>query len=315
MWLKRYRTMMLNGLSVAIGDPFFLVLHLTVLLLIALLGVIPGFTHGEHMTVLRDQCQALIFIIGCLCVCFGLIRVLTDDIRRGAGPVLRSRPIGAQTIIYGKWCGVVAGVTLLYGSAVIGYLWISEVAFDDEYLNTTSLAIYLGIIGSALLIGAIRHYLLGGSYVFHTNYLLIAALGVAFAARVAIRGQGYFDWPGLQSSVILLFAVVSFAAFMAPIAVIADSAVVLAMGVVVFLLGLVTEHVANVVVRADYANVAFKALLPNWQNFWVADRLGAGEAVPLGFLAACGLHALLFALFYTTLATVLYERMETTEHV
>ncbi len=53
-----------NTVRITVGDPFFLVLHLSVTTLTALLGAIPGFTYGEHIRLLRDQCLALQFLVG-----------------------------------------------------------------------------------------------------------------------------------------------------------------------------------------------------------------------------------------------------------
>ena len=234
MWLKQFIAITINSTRVVIGDAFFLVLHVTALLLIALLAAIPGFTYGEHLRLLRDQCQALLFMIGCLTITFGLIRTLTDDLRRGTGSILMSRPLGAFCLISGKWAGVIMTLLILKISLVTSYLWISEVAYDAEFLNISSMVFYLSTIAIALGFSAIRHYLFGGSYVYFTNFFLAALIIILFATRVIIRGPSFFDWHGAQSGIILFFGQIAFSSFLLPVAILADSVVVLGVAIVIF---------------------------------------------------------------------------------
>ena len=76
-WIKQTWAIFKNALKLILNDPFSLILHLSLLLLFLLLSAIPGFTYGEHMKLLRDQCHSLLFLMGCLIVTFSMIRILT----------------------------------------------------------------------------------------------------------------------------------------------------------------------------------------------------------------------------------------------
>ena len=310
MWMRQFKAVMGNAAKVVIGDPFFLILHLTGLLLLALLAAIPGFTYGEHMKLLRDQAQALIFLIGCLAVAFGFIRSITDDLRRGAGSTLMSRPLGIVCLISGKWTGVVVSVLVMQISLVVGYLWISEIAFDAEFLNANSMILYLFAVVIALGLSALRHYLFGGSYAFHANLILSGVMLCVLTTRVFLKGYTYFDWYGCESGIILFLGLVAFSGILLPVAIIVDSAMVLGIGVAIFFFGLVSEYIITQVFNSGVLNTGLRSIIPNWQYYWVADRLGEGHTVPLGYVTSCGIQSVGIVLVYLVIAVVLYERME-----
>ncbi len=310
MWLRQYRAIVRNSFIVTLGDPFYLILHLTALFLIALLGCVPGFTYGEHMQLYRDQCQALIFIIGCLGITFGIIRAVTDDLRRGAGSILLSRPIGPTCLIFGKWSGVFISIVLLHISELSGYLWISEVTSNSDFLNLPSLILYLSIIIAALLVSAGRHFLFNGSYVFYANIILSCLLVLGIIIKVVIQGNNHFDWLGLQSGAVLLFGIIVFSSLILPVAVAADSVMVLGIGIIVFFFGLISEYLINIILLNKSLSLLGKAIVPNWQIFWVSDRLGEGLSIPIDFYGTCAIQAFAFLCIYVIIATILYERME-----
>ncbi len=310
MWLRQYRAIVRNSFIVTLGDPFYLILHLTALLLIALLGCVPGFTYGEHMQLYRDQCQALIFMIGCLGITFGFTRAITDDIRRGAGSILLSRPISPTCLILGKWSGVFISIILLHISELAGYLWISEAASNPEYLNLPSLIIYLSIIIVALLVSAGRHFVFNGSYVFYANIILSCLIVLGIVMKIVIQDNHLFDWLGLQSGAILLFAVIVFSSLMLPVAVTADSVIVLSIGIIAFFFGLISEYLINIILLNNPLSIFIKAIVPNWQIFWVSDRLGEGLDIPINFYGTCAIQSIAFLCICVTIAITLYERTE-----
>ena len=314
MWFKQYIVIVINSVRVVVGDAFFLVLHLTALLMVALLAAIPGFTYGEHIRLLRDQCQALIFMVACLTITFGFIRVLTDDFRRGTGSILMSRPVGAFCLISGKWTGVILSVVIMMVSLSVSYLWMSEVSYDVEVLNMGSMIFYLATIVIALGISALRHYLFGGSYGFSANVVLAALLVVVFLTRVLTKGHNYFDWHGCQSSIILFFGLMAFSAFLLPVAIVFDSVMVLIFAVIIFLFGLVSEYFVTMVFSSGVANIISKFLLPNWQYYWIADRIGDGQPIPLGYLTSCSAQAVCLSIVCMIIAVFIYESKEVETH-
>ncbi len=262
------------------------------------------------MKLLRDQSQALLFLIGCLGIIFGYIRVITDDIRRGAGPILMSRPIGSFCLIAGKWAGIASSIILLHVSGLVSYLLVSEISYDSDFLNTSCLVLYFATIGAGLMLSGIRHYVLRGSYVFYANLILVSLLCLLLLVRVSSSGSDFFDWRGIESGIMIAGGILAFSAVLLPVAVIADSAVVLTIGIIVFLFGLISEYLISTSLGPGIVTNVIKSILPNWQYYWVADRLVDNQHVPLGYFGICGIQSFAFVIMFIIIATVLYDRLE-----
>ncbi len=310
MWIKRLIAITNHAFRITIADPFYQVLFIAMVVVELLLGVLPGFTTHEHMRMLRDQSLALLFLLGCLTLTYSSIRVITDDIRQGGGAVLRSRPVGAFCAILGKWLGIIMSLILLYFTGLIVYLWISEIAAESDYLNQQSLICLILTLLVGLTAGALRHYLWGGSYGFYSNLLVAGLLIAVFVIRLFIIGLEGFDWPGFNAGIILLFGLIAFSGIMLPIAVVADSALVLAAGLSIFLFGLISDYLINLSMPFEMLRQIVKAVLPNWQLYWMSDRIGDNLSIPGSYYFYSGAQSLLFLTVYLIVAVIIYDRME-----
>ena len=103
-----------NAFKVCASDPFYLVISLSSVVLMPLAASMPSIGPDEHMRLVRDQTHSILFICGALAGVFGLIRVVTDDIRRGAGSILMSRPLNPLVLVSGKLFGVLLCVAILF---------------------------------------------------------------------------------------------------------------------------------------------------------------------------------------------------------
>ncbi|MCM8538118.1 MAG: hypothetical protein NE334_19400 [Lentisphaeraceae bacterium] len=309
MWFKQLNAVFKNAFKVGASDPFYLVISLALVLLMALAASMPSIGDAEHTRMVRDQTHSIIFICGALAGAFGLIRVVTDDIRRGAGAILMSRPISGTVLILGKLLGVLACVAILVTTGAAAYLWISEIAHDHEFLNTQSLVIYIVAIILALCSGAARQYMFGSNFSLYTSLSLcvLMLLGVGF--RVAISGKGDFDFLGLQSCLLLFMALVTFCATVQVLAVIADSALVFGGAIIVFFLGLISTYLTTNLLGDSFGQV-IGAILPNWQLFWILESIGLGQNVSISYFVGCAVQMLLYVGLYVMASISLFERTE-----
>ncbi|GEM_PF-4710527 len=307
MIVKQSISVTKNTVRQLLADPFFLVLHLGLITLLVLLGEMPGFTYGEHTRLLRDQCQSLIFILGCLGGCFLLIRAVTDELRRGAAPELRSRPILPFVLITGKWTGCAICLLLFCVTGQSGFAWVSQVATETGEIDQLALLMLPGLVLLVLIGAAIWQGVFGGSFVLPANFAI--AVAVLLGAVIRTLLGSHTDMTGVQSGVFLVPAMLIFLAILLPVAVLWDSPVVFGCGLAVFFLGLIT----NASVTADLSGTAgmvIGGVLPDWQLFWLTDFLADGGMITGAFVVDCVLRVLFFMLLCLPLATLLYERQE-----
>ena len=57
-------------------------------------------------------------------------------------------------------------------------------------------------------------------------------------------------------------------------------------------------------------NIVFKLLLPNWQYYWVADRVGEGHSVPIAYFISCAIQAIGLSIVWMIIAVMVYENKE-----
>ena len=306
MFSKQFKAVFKNSFTVCAGDPFFLVINLSMVALMLVASAMPSIGN-ESLRLIRDQTHSIIFICGALAGTMGLIRVITDDIRRGAGAILMSRPVSGTVLISGKLCGVLACVGIMFISGSSAYLWITEIHFEEE-INLTSTIVFVVAVLFALGLGAARQYMFGSNFSKYTSCALAVCLvfGVCFRYMAGVKSQ--FDFNGLNSLFLLYLAIISFASVITVLAVIADSAMVLTGAIIVFFFGLISEYLLTKSLGS--VGEVISSIIPNWQNFWILEQLGIGKAVPTNYYFTCAAQSLLTAGFFITLAILFFERAE-----
>ncbi|MBO4630668.1 MAG: hypothetical protein J5858_01960, partial [Lentisphaeria bacterium] len=79
---------------------------------------------------------------------------------------------------------------------------------------------------------------------------------------------------------------------------------------VIFLLGLVSKFFVLQWVGDGLFGSFLRALLPNWQYFWMADPLAARQVIPFSYLLWALLYVLLYIAFWTLLAMAFFNTRE-----
>ena len=309
MWPKQFKAIYKNAFKVCASDPFYLVISLASVILMVLAASMPSLGEEEHLRLVRDQTHSILFICGALAGAFGLIRVVTDDLRRGAGSILMSRPINPAILMAGKLFGVLICVGVLFLTGSFAYLWVSEIAKNNEELDTLSLILYLVAIILSVVAGAIRQYLFGSNFSLCSSLSLCALMLIGVGIRLTITETRWFDFQGLQSILLLFLAVASFCATVQVVAVLADSAMVLGTAIILFFFGLISSYLTTKFLGGDFGQL-ISSILPNWQNYWILEALGQGEKIPLQYFLQITFQTAIYVGMYTVISTALFERTE-----
>ena len=309
MWLKQFKAVYKNSFKVSTSDPFYLVINLAVILLMVTAASMPSLGEDEHLRLVRDQTHSILFICASLAGVFGLIRVVTDDLRRGAGAILMSRPLGSFTLISGKLLGVVSCVGILFITGAASYLWVSEITHSNQSIDSLSLTFYIGVIVVALIAGGARQYLFGSNFILSSSVCLCMLMILGVALRIAFVNNAKFDFIGLQSLALLFLAVAAFCSTVLTFAVVADSAIVLGVGIVTFFFGLISPYLSLSLLGGSVGQIA-TFVLPNWQIYWVLEALGQGKVVPVAYFGQIFIQTSFYMGMYIVLSTMLFERIE-----
>ena|GEM_PF-1113607 len=317
-WLQQYGALSRNAFVVALGSPFSLVLALTILSVQAFLGALPFFTFGEQLRLVRDQSLALCLLGGCLAAGLGAAIVFVEDIRNGAAPVVMSRPVSGFCFVAGKWSGLVLSLAVIHSLASVGCLWLTKITASAETLDSAGLSLYVGAVVVALVVMAVKHYLLGGCYVWQANVALVVCFLLAFSADLGLgqftaegaHGFGGVDWQTGKACLQVFFCLVVFSGVMALLATVADVGLLLTGAVLVFFCGMLSETAIRSLLGNGLPATFARVVLPNWQLYWVNDTLAEGRAVPWAYVMRSSVHAFCYCLVALVVATWFFRRHE-----
>jgi hypothetical protein len=309
-----------NAFSVLLGDPFILILHLCLAVGTGVIACLPAFAFSEHLRLLRDQTLALTFLGGALAATLGAAKTVGEEGRKGMTPLIMSRPVSPGAYLVGKWLGLAAALFLLLLSATTAYLWASRIAHfnhNTERLGLIALAacIVLPLVGAGL-----NHFLRRGCFARQAN---IALAGTLVAGLLAVNLWGYEgvaqlrygslpDWPTALAYLYLLLALLTYSAILVAIAVSADLSVLMGASAVIFFVGLLAEYLIDTLIPGPAIGGIFRVFLPNWQLFWIAERLADSGPPPISHLLSAALHALGQALLYLLVGQSWLRRRELT---
>jgi len=313
-WLKQYGAVSRNCLVVALGSPFALIMLVAILVVEVILTCLPFFTFGDQLRLIRDQSLALCLIGGCLTCALGACQLVVDDIRRGAVPVMMSRPLSPICLVLGKWTGLTGAVLLILFNASIACLWLTRIGAHSEFLNVPALAQYILAVLVPVLVVGVRHYLVGGCYPLQACTAISICFPLVFFAHVLLAAGGIggagVDWGTGAACLMTAFAMVSYSGIMVLLGVAADSGLVMGLGILVFFCGVLSEYVIRVVAGGGWLASVLRALVPNWQLFWMADALAAGKKIPTAYVVLGGFYVMLVIGFLGLVAVVLFWNRE-----
>lgn len=256
--------------------PFFGLVLVGGLLLAALLPALDYLSFLEKRRLVADSLLALLWAAGAVTAGLGAGAVVGDDLRRGAAPLVWTKPLGRPLWLVGRWAGLAAALTLLWLLFGTATLWGSRIAYHDYWPDWYAVGRLLTVVATGLLVGGLAHLRFGRSYAQALALALILLLPLGFVAlgEVGFRGHGREGWTlvdlDLLQPVLLALPALWLGAAVAVLAALALEAVpALAATVAVLLAGLWLSGPTPWPVRL---------LVPGFGSLWLAGEWPAAEA-------------------------------------
>jgi hypothetical protein len=259
--------------------------------------------------------------LSCMLV-FGLVLAVTTagsavaaEIRRGTAAAIIGKPVSRGVFIVSKWLGI-CGVLLIFwlgitsatllaerGSAHFVMPEVAEQAGDDcdvgHHVDTLTRTLAFCGVGAAMLFAALRHYF--GRRRFGVNaFVGVAVSQMCVAAlcgfynrfgRFHLQWKPELDWRILAAALLVLFALMLFAALATALATRLQTGPVLAVCVLVLVIGLAGDSFAHGAGLLSWRGL-LAGLLPDIQHFWMCDALAHGGRIAWSYVAEAALYAL-----------------------
>lgn len=296
-----------------IRQPVFLLLTTSSAVFCIFLASIPYFAMGDDPKLAKDSVLAVMLLAGLLGAVLCASASLAREIRAGTALAVLAKPVGRAQFLLAKYAGLAAALAVLTYVNLLAALLSSRMAYD-AYGDTDWLALWIfyGAVALAYAMGGFANYFLRRPFVSDAVLSLVVMATLAFIVINFLDKEGKpqpfavdIDWRMAQASILILLALLILAALALVCSTRLEIISTLAICSAAFLVGLMSDYLLSGRVKDGswWASILY-TLIPNWQNFWVADALVEGKTIPwsyvgktMGYAAAYVGAALMAGLF------------------
>jgi len=281
---------------------------------------------SEDGRLARDSGLSCMLVFGLVLAVTTAGSALAAEITRGTAAAIIGKPVSRVTFIVSKWLGI-CGVLLIFWLGICAATLLAERGSahfvmpefcehegqasgcgcdspgHETDLLTRTLAI--GGVGVAMLFAALRHYFgrrrfgVSAFIGVTVSQLCVAALCGFYTRfgqlRLLRKGIAPYvpelDWRILSAALLVLFALLLFAALATALATRLQTGPVLAVCVLVLVVGLAGDAFTMGAGVTSWRGL-LSGLLPDIQHFWMCDALAHGGRIAWSYVVEAGLYAL-----------------------
>ncbi|MCL1919763.1 MAG: hypothetical protein FWG50_01590 [Kiritimatiellaeota bacterium] len=290
---------------------------------------------SEDGRLARDSGLSCMLVFGLVLAVTTAGSAVAAEITRGTAAAIIGKPVSRVTFVVSKWlgiCGVllifwlgICAATLLAERGSYHFVMPDECAHEDpgvtcaccespgHQMDTVTLTLGICGVGAAMLLAALRHYFK------RRRFGVSAFVGVAVSQLCVAGLCGFYsrfgnlrmmrpdtaaylpdlDWRILPAALLVLFALMLFAALATALATRLPTGPVLAVCVLALVLGLAGDSFAAGAGLASWRGL-LAGLVPDIQHFWMCDALAHGGRIAWPYVAEAAVYALsCCALFLT----------------
>ncbi len=306
-------------------QPVSLLLFVTAL---ACMGMSPLFllhNFGESGKIVRDGALALHMFLGFMLAGYSSCSVMAREIRSGTASAVLSKPVGRELFFLAKYAGVVV-VVLFFSLCATGGTLLAEKACEKFYFSSRLVGYYVdnttGVLlllcpGAACLIGAFVNVVRKRPFVTAALssagvLMLLLVVGACFINEMG-RPQSFYclyDLRLIKASLLICAGLTVVAAIALLLAVRLNTVQAMTALTIIFLLGWVSHYFFGRNADASVAASLLYGLLPDWQHFWMGDRLSDEGVIPTSYAVRAVCYAATYSLAILTAGAALFSNSE-----
>ena len=276
-----------------VRQPVFLLLTTSSAVFCIFLASIPYFAMGDDPKLAKDSVLAVMLLAGLLGAVLCASASLAREIRAGTALAVLAKPVGRAQFLLAKYAGLAGALAVLTYVNLLAALLSSRMAYDS-YGDTDWLAlgIFYGAIVLAYGMGGFANYFLRRPFVSDAVLSVVLMATLAFVVINFLDKEGKsqpfaagIDWRMAQASILILLALLILAALALVCSTRLEIISTLAICSAAFLVGLMSDYLLSGKAKEGswWASILY-TLIPNWQNFWVADALVEGKTIPWSYV-------------------------------
>tara|TARA_B100001758_G_C18377590_1_gene595268 strand:- start:842 stop:1807 length:966 start_codon:yes stop_codon:yes gene_type:complete len=321
--MRQFGTIAINAFMEVVQQPVFLLLMTCSAFFCVFLSIVPYFGFGDDVQIVKTSLLAVSLVTGLLGAVLCASSSVAREIRSGTALAVLSKPVGRARFILGKYLGLSGALSILIYTNLVACLLASRMAYDAYgSADTFSFGVYCfgGLLASYIIAGFLN-YFIQVRFVFTTVIALVvlttAMFAIILSTEAATTGASAdprtVDWRLIPASILLLFAVLILTALALACSTRLELLPTLAVCSGVLFLGLMSDWLFLEKTEDGiwWASLLY-TVIPNWQNFWLADVLSGKETIPLAYLGQAFLYLIGYTGATLTVALWLFEDRELT---
>lgn len=245
------------------------------------------FAFGDEPKLVKNSVLAVMLLSGLFGAVLSASASLAREIRSGTALAVLSKPVGRAQFLLAKYVGLAGALAVLTYVNTVAALIASRMTFD-AYGETDLAAVGIFALGvvAAYALGGFSNFFLRRPFVSDGVFALV--IMVTFAAFIiftftqqkqSASEMSYVDWRMVPAAVLVLFALWILAALALACSTRFDMIPTLAICSALFLVGLMSDYLfGRPADRGEWWGTVLYTMIPNWQNFWLADALDSGKS-------------------------------------
>jgi hypothetical protein len=289
--MRQFITIATNAFMELVRQPVFLLLMTASCVFEIFLATPYYFAFGDEPKLVKNSVLAVMFLTGLFGAVLSASASLAREIRSGTALAVLSKPVGRAQFLVAKYCGLMLALAVLTYANLVAALITSRMAFD-AYGETdlAAIGIFAGGLVLAYALAGFSNFFLRRPFVSDAVFAFILMISVAAfiifqftTQKVSSNELASVDWRLVPAAILILFALWILAALALACSTRFDMIPTLAICSAFFLVGLISDYVYHKLGGkmdggGPWWATTLYTVIPNWQNFWLADALETGRS-------------------------------------
>ena len=245
------------------------------------------FAFGDEPKLVKNSVLAVMLLAGLFSAVLSASASLAREIRSGTALAVLSKPVGRAQFLLAKYLGLMAALAFVTYINTVAALIASRMAFD-AYGETDIAAVLIfgGAVLAAYLLAGFSNFFLRRPFASDAVFALVITVTMAaiiifnFTKQTQSLGTAAaVDWRLIPAAVLVLFALWILAALALAASTRLDIIPTLVICSAFFMVGLMSDYLfGRPAEHGSWWGTVLYTVIPNWQNFWLADALDSGRS-------------------------------------
>jgi hypothetical protein len=318
--MRQFVTIATNAFMELVRQPVFLLLLTASAAFEIFLATPYYFAFGDEPKLVKNSVLAVMLLAGLFGAVLSASASLAREIRAGTALAVLSKPVGRAQFLLAKYAGLVVALTLLTYVDLVAALVASRMTFD-AYGSTDlpAVGIFAAGVVAAYGLAGFSNFFLRRPFVSDAVFALLVTVTVAAfiifqftTQKESMDTMARVDWRLVPAALLILFALWILAALALACSTRFDMIPTLAICSSIFLVGLMSEYLfGRPADRGAWWGSVLYTVIPNWQNFWLADALETGQSTfHWGYVAKAFAYVVCYVGAALAVAVTLFEDRE-----